>query len=50
MRQFSTTVTTLIMMAPIFTLYSGSIWAALIFEKPWERNWSQHTEPLADTG
>jgi Sec-independent protein secretion pathway component TatC len=26
-------VTTLIMMAPIFTLYFGSIWAALIFEK-----------------
>ena len=43
-------VTTLIMMAPILTLYFGSIWAALIFEKRWEKNWSQHTEPLADAG
>jgi sec-independent protein translocase protein TatC len=43
-------VTTLIMMAPIFTLYFGSIWAALIFEKRWEKNWSQQTEPLAEAG
>jgi sec-independent protein translocase protein TatC len=43
-------VTTLIMMAPIFTLYFGSIWVALIFEKRWQKNWSQPTEPLADAG
>jgi sec-independent protein translocase protein TatC len=43
-------VTTLIMMAPIFTLYFGSIWAAVFFEKRWARNWSKRAEPLAGTG
>lgn len=43
-------VTTLIMMAPIFTLYFGSIWAAVFFEKRWARNWTQRSEPLARTG
>lgn len=43
-------VTTLMMMAPIFALYFGSIWAAVYFERRWSRNWSTNTEPLARTG
>jgi sec-independent protein translocase protein TatC len=43
-------ITTLMMMAPIFALYFGSIWAAVYFERRWARNWSQRGEPLAGTG
>ncbi len=35
-------ITTLIMMAPIFALYFGSIWAAVYFERRWSKNWSTH--------
>lgn len=43
-------VTTLLMMTPIMFLYFGSIAAATMLEKRWSRNWSQHSQPLADAG
>lgn len=43
-------ITTLLMMAPIFALYFGSIWAAVYFERRWSKEWSRSGEPLAGTG